>query len=945
MSKAIDEYFKYYDEYTSKYNSDVAVLMQMGAFYEILGLPEKGNIHAIANVINVNVTKSNKNIQEVSRDNPYLAGFPLASLNKYTLSLIDHGYTVVVVDQHTLKGSKKLTRKVAGVYSSSALPLDTLESRDCVLMSVCKESSSCVSVACVNLSTGAFTVYQMASDALETIHSLVEVHDVKEIVWNVLDGTECNPIDIRDAFDVPVHFIAPNPRAHLVHYQIDFFKKVYSHISFGLLSAAEYFDMERYPLCITNCVLALQFVQSHNERYLKHLQTPRMVHNVDYLVLQMNTLHQLAIFGSKKKTDSVMGIVDHTCTSIGKRHLKDQLSKPFRTPQQITDRLELCELLDNVMEEVDVLNIRRKLKSIVDFVKLQRKMVLGVLSVRELINLYQTYVKVIEINSDVSMYPIQSGKLTFDPQGITECLQTIASTLKLDHQDEMQMPYTCPFVQGVYPHIDNIVNSIAEQYKIIKQSKNMFESKIGIENSVKIAYTESEGYHIVCSKIRTELLKRALGESAKTLVIKVNSNVCKITTSEIQTANSYIQQRAVTLEDQVRAEFEEFIANLYSKYTRYFDELKTFVETLDVIVSNIRCKRDYNYVCPKIHTSESSFLRAKGLRHPIIERVSPTLYVPADITLDAAVPGMVLYAMNATGKSSLLRSVGIGVILAQCGMYVPASEFEICPFNAIATQVEFHDNLWKGQSSFVTEMAGLRQILNTADQNTLVLSDELTKGTEVVSATSIFASTVLCLSKRGTKFLFTTHLTKVAKLPEIRDSTSISICHLSVKIQDNHIVFERKLLPGPCDELYGLEVARATGIDPDVLALAFKIRGSLTSRVTQSDPTGTSDHQGVVKRSRYNAKKVLDACEVCGHIPRGRDTALDTHHINFQNTADSRGFIGHFHKNALGNLVTMCKRCHQDLHLDRIQIHGYIQTSEGVKLQYTRDTSNTHACN
>ena len=945
MSKAIDEYFGYYDEYTSKYNSDVAVLMQMGAFYEILGLPEKGNIHAIANVINVNVTKSNKNIQEVSRDNPYLAGFPLASLNKYTLSLIDHGYTVIVVDQHTLKGSKKLTRKVAGVYSSSALPLDTLESRDCVLMSVCKESPSCVSVACVNLSTGAFTVYQMTSDSLETIQSLVEVHDVKEIAWNVLEGTEHDtnansrskepegrafkgPVEIRDAFDIPVHFVTPESLSHLVQYQTKFFKMVYSHISFGFLSPAEFFDMERYPLCITNCVLALQFVQSHNERYLKHLQTPRMVHNVDYLVLQMNTLQQLGIFGSRKKTDSVMGVVDHTCTSIGKRHLKDLLSKPFRTHQQITNRLELCELLDNVLSEEHVLDIRRKLKSIVDFVKLERKMVLGVLSIRELITLYHTYVKVIEINGDIS---IPSGKLTFDPQGITECLQTISSTLKLDQQDEMQM-YTCPFVQGVYPHIDNVVKSIAQHYSVVKQAKNMFESKIGIENSVKIAYTESEGYHLVCSKIRTELLKRALEESAKTLVIKTNSNVCKITTAEIQTANSYVQQRAVTLEELVKTEFEGFLAKLYSKYSRCFDELKTFVETLDVIVSNIRCKRDYNYVCPKISTSESSFLKAKQLRHPIIERVGKTLYVPTDITLDAAVPGMVLYAMNATGKSSLLRSVGIGVILAQCGMYVPASEFEICPFNAIATQVEFHDNLWKGQSSFVTEMAGLRQILNTADQNTLVLSDELTKGTEVVSATSIFASTVLCLAKRGTKFLFTTHLTEVAKLPEIANSSSIFICHLSVKIHDSHIVFERKLLPGPCDELYGLEVARATGIDPDVLALAFKIRKNLTSNINN-----TSDKQ-VVKRSRYNAKKVLDACEVCGHTPRGRDTALDTHHINFQNTADSRGFIGHFHKNALGNLVTMCKKCHQDLHLDKIQIHGYIQTSDGVKLLHTRDT-------
>jgi DNA mismatch repair ATPase MutS len=217
-------------------------------------------------------------------------------------------------------------------------------------------------------------------------------------------------------------------------------------------------------------------------------------------------------------------------------------------------------------------------------------------------------------------------------------------------------------------------------------------------------------------------------------------------------------------------------------------------------------------------------------------------------------------------------------------------------------------------------MSGLRQILNTSDQNTLVLSDELTKGTEVVSATSIFASTVLSLSKRGTKFLFTTHLTEVAKLPEISSCPLIAICHLSVKIHENHIVFERKLLPGPCDELYGLEVARATGIDLEVLELAFKIRNKLT--MAGSTQLEKGDRSSKLKKSRYNAKKILDACEVCGHKPKGRELHLDTHHIHFQNTADSRGFIGHFHKNALGNLVTLCKRCHDDLHQDKIRVHG-----------------------
>ena len=288
---------------------------------------------------------------------------------------------------------------------------------------------------------------------------------------------------------------------------------------------------------------------------------------------------------------------------------------------------------------------------------------------------------------------------------------------------------------------------------------------------------------------------------------------------------------------------------------------------------------------------------------------------------------MILYALNACGKSSLLRSVGLSVIMAQCGMYVPCSRFVYSPFSTIVSQVELSDNLWKGQSSFKYEMIGLRKILKIADSKTLVLSDELTKGTEAVSATSIFASAALELSKRNCKFIFTTHLTDVAKLQEIQNDRGIMICHLNVEFNDSEIVFGRKLKPGPCDELYGLEVAKAIGLESTFIENAFAIRNKMVNR---------SEKLVSTRRSRYNSKKILDSCEICEWKPlKNTDIPLDCHHIKFQCTANDQNFTGHYHKDSLYNLVTLCKMCHIKVHSGDIDINGYQQTTNGVKLDYS----------
>ena len=362
-----------------------------------------------------------------------------------------------------------------------------------------------------------------------------------------------------------------------------------------------------------------------------------------------------------------------------------------------------------------------------------------------------------------------------------------------------------------------------------------------------------------------------------------------------------------------------------TKLNNTFNKLSEYISTIDIIKSNICCKRLYKYCKPNLLESSDSCIIAKSIRHPIIERINTDFeYIPNDISLTKSNGGMILYALNSCGKSSLLRSIGLSLVMAQCGMYVPCSDFDYVPFDSIITQVDLYDNLWKAQSSFISEMIGLRRILSLANERCLVLSDELTKGTEVVSATSIFASSVLELIKKGCKFVFTTHLQDVAKLDIIKSCPQLSICHLSVDIKpDGTIYFERKLQSGPSSELYGLEVAKAVGIPDYLLDQAFQIRNTLTNNNTLS------------KGSRYNKSKILSSCEICNYSPSNHtDIPLDTHHINFQCNADQNGFNDHFYKHSKFNLVCLCKNCHINVHKGLIYISGYKQTSNGKILDY-----------
>ena len=274
-----------------------------------------------------------------------------------------------------------------------------------------------------------------------------------------------------------------------------------------------------------------------------------------------------------------------------------------------------------------------------------------------------------------------------------------------------------------------------------------------------------------------------------------------------------------------------------------------------------------------------------------------------------------------------MKAVGTSIIMAQCGLYVPAETFEYGIFDSLYTRISGNDNLFKGQSSFIIEMNELRTILKRSTQNSLIIGDEICRGTEYLSANAIVATTILKLVELKTKFLFATHLHDLITIDKIKNLNNIKFYHLSVEKNNDELLFSRKLLEGTGEQIYGITIAQYIIDEPTFINQAIELKNELLEK------KGINTKLVSDKKSLYNKEIYMDNCSICGGYDK-----LETHHINWQK--DFKNTInGHIHnkkthiiKDSKANLVVLCSQCHDNLHNKNFTITGLIKTNNGVKV-------------
>ena len=917
MTSILSEYFRFYDEYSGKYGSKTAVLMQVGSFYEMYGVDNDtdklGNAEELSQILNIVLTKRNKKIQANGINNPLMLGFPCLALNKYTPLLLAEDYTVVVVDQ--VKTPLSIKRAVVDVISPS-INIDSVQADPAYLVLIYVDRHRHVGMSAISVLTGNSVVHEHYSDPgdpdkpLDEALSFLKQYRPKEAV---LSGELPNRspmasiISYLELDDVLCHIVS-NKKKLSVEYQNAVLGLAFENN--GMLSNIEHLGMERMPYALLSYVLLIDFVYDHNPLLLRRMSPPDFFSSSDKLVLSTSTIEQLNIAGSVKSSSSSKGgkhtllnVVNKCSTNAGRRLLMKRIFAPAVDASEIEKRYDQVDDF-GIMFGNDLQTVNKLLSKIVDIERLQRRMSVGVITPSELANLVISYEVIIDLNSvllkEVLTLQASNLKEVLMHDDCKADLEWFIGMCRYMFNIDNMLGQDAVLNAGVSSKLDRLKESIQLEMNAISD----FALDIGIDNP-RIERNNSMGHCLIVTSSQAKAIKQLHN---KNIVVKSNASLSRVTSPKVEAASRKIESLSEAVKSCTQKLYKATLECLLC-HTCMFGGVVSFVSTIDVIKSNFCVSKMYNYCRPTVVSKGTSFVDAKGLRHPVIERIDDgNEYVPNDIAIGKDYNGIILYSMNSCGKTSLLRALGLSVVLAQAGCFVPASSFTFRPFRCMMTRILSRDNIMKGQSSFVAEMVELKAILKRAnDPSTLVLADEITHGTEHTSGSSIFVSAVETLAKRQANFLFTTHLHNV--YPFVKDIPNVNVFHLSVAFEDKKIVFERKLKSGPGGSIYGLEVCEFLGMDTKFIARAFQIRAIIT-------PDKADDVIKVKPRpSKYNKQKMIQCCEICRWRPRlSTDSPLDTHHIKHQSAADENGMIDGVFVNALSNLRALCKTCHKAEH-------------------------------
>lgn len=388
--------------------------------------------------------------------------------------------------------------------------------------------------------------------------------------------------------------------------------------------------------------------------------------------------------------------------------------------------------------------------------------------------------------------------------------------------------------------------------------------------------------------------------------VKSSSTISTIESERINFLSREILIYKEKMNSAIAKVYLEIIAKMVSELFLELEQSSKFIAKLDVITCKAHIAKTYNYCLPSIDTTAvKSYVNASGLRHCLIEHIQQNeLYVANDISIgmEDDINGFLLYGTNAVGKTSLIRALGIAVIMAQSGLFVPCSGFIYKPYTAIFSRILGNDNIFKGLSTFAVEMSELRIILKMTDDNSLVLGDELCSGTEMESALSIFVAGLMELNKKNCSYIFATHFHEVTEYSEVKEMPKLGLKHMEVTYdrQRDCLIYDRLLKEGSGPRIYGLEVCKSLYLGEDFLEIAYSIRNKY-----YPDSRGELSSEPSV----YNTRKIRSKCEICK-----TSIGEETHHLLQQKDADKNGFIGGIHKNHPANLLTVCEKCHDKMH-------------------------------
>jgi DNA mismatch repair protein MutS len=807
------------------------LLFRLGDFYELF----YDDALVASRELQITLTSRNK---EKGQPIP-MCGVPAHSADAYIAKLIAKGHRVAICDQvEDPKKAKKLVRREVTriITPGTASDANLLRANENNYLAAVINGGKLCGVAYADVSTGEFRMTEMESAevpaALQHLGAREVLFPSAGPLFAESSAPERGSKYLRTELDPWVFDIDYAQRTLCDHFKL--------HSLDGLGASG-------HNVAVRSAGAVLHYIRDTQRAALQHLDTPKFVHQQDWMALDLVTVRNLELleplFGGPEES-TLLRVIDKTETSMGARLLRQWLLRPS------LDRLEIESRLDGVEElyrqTISRTEIRRELGSVLDVERLLSRVTIGSASPRDLLALGTSLRGLPMLRALVAQ--LKSARLAGLYQRLEELPDVRDRILKtLSDNPPLHVSDGGVVRPGVDATLDELRDLRQNGRAYIAQMEAREKEATGI-GSLKIRFNNIFGFYIEVSKPNLALVP-GYYERKQTLV-----NHERFTTPELKEYERKVLEAEERIGECERALFEELRAAVAGEAQRIRSTAAAIAE-LDLLGSLALVAAECDYVRPQFNSQGA--LQIVGGRHPVVERLmeseSGDRFVPNNVYLNNADNLLaVITGPNMGGKSTYLRQVALIAILAQMGSFVPAASATLPVIDRIFTRIGASDNLALGRSTFMVEMTETAQILNTATPDSLVLLDEVGRGTSTFDGLAIAWAVVEYIhAHTRAKTLFATHYHELTELAELL--TGVTNLHVSVKESGDSILFLRKVEPGRADRSYGIEVARLAGLPQEVVDRARSVlRRHEEREQSVSEELSIEPHRSPVQVSIFN---------------------------------------------------------------------------------------------
>ena len=798
---------------TKKQYKDCVLFYRLGDFYEMF--------FEDAEIVSreLELTLTGKDCGQEKR--APMSGIPYHAADSYIAKLIEKGYKVAICEQvEDPKQAKGIVKRevIRVVTPGTVIESNLLEEKKNNYIMAIYKSGLYFGISVCDISTGEFLATQIVehNNFARLLDEISRYSPAEIIVSDMMFNSKTEIEKIKERFET--YISKESEESFDGEYEL--LSGMYNIIDDKNEKIKNLSDKK---LAIYAINALLKYLEDTQKTSLDHINTIKIYNTTRYMALDINARRNLEItekMRDKSKKGTLLWVLDKTSTSMGGRLLRRWLNDPLIDRKEINDRLDAVEeLKDSIILRGDVVEA---LKKVYDIERLAGKISYGNANGRDMISLKNSVKQLPEIKKVLST--TGAGLL----KEIYENIDTLDDIYEIIEKSIVDEPPIGVKDGGIIkigydPEIDKLKLATTEGKKWILELEAKEREQTGIKG-LKVGFNKVFGYFI-------EVTKSNLSMVPDRYIRKQTLTNCeRYITEELKNLENQIlgaEERVVTLEYNAFCEIRSSI----EKQIQRIQKTATLVSTLDVLVSFATVAEDMNYVKPEV--DNGGVIDIKEGRHPVIEKmISNSNFVPNDTYLDEEGNRLaIITGPNMAGKSTYMRQVALITLMAQVGSFVPASYAKIGVVDKIFTRVGASDDLSMGQSTFMVEMMEVATILKEATKNSLVILDEIGRGTSTYDGLSIawaVAEFIADKEKCGAKTLFATHYHELTELEnKVEGVKNYSI---AVKEKGEDIIFLRKIVDGGTDESYGVHVARLAGVPQVVTKKANEILQSLERR-------------------------------------------------------------------------------------------------------------------